>query len=948
VTEGNRTVWLELVQPIALLGLLLLPVFVVLHRSSRSHLPADRRRIALIIRLVVIGLLVFALAGPRVVQSADRLAVAFLLDHSDSVAPEAREQALNWVRQALASKRERDQAVVIAFGQHAQVERPLGNFNELAGVTSLVDGGHTNIAEAIRLGIASLPTGVARQIVLLSDGNENVEKSVEQARLVSAAGVPISVVTLGSRAGPEVLVRQVETPSFVREGESFSASITIESNTEARGKLHLLSDNRLLQTQPIELEPGTNTINLPQEPLPPGFHLFKAQLETDQDLFAQNNESGSYTVVSGKPRVLVLEGETGESRFLAEALNAGGLQTDVRSPAEALDLSNLRSYESVMLVNVPASKLSNAQMKAIQSYVQNLGGGLVVVGGDKSYGVGRYGRTPLEEALPVKMDLRGKTLTASVALALVIDASGSMAGGPGASKMDLAKEAAIRATELLGDQDQIGVISFDDTPRWVIEMQNMTEPATIQAAIGSISPGGGTAIHPAIETAYDALVQRDAKVKHIILLTDGLSTGGDYDLLTNRMRAQNMTLSTIAVGSDADFGLLRRLADIGKGRYYEGNDPFDLPQLVVKETQEVARAAIVEEPFRPSQAGSSPLLEGFTTAEMPPLRGYVSTTAKPSSQVLLVSHQVDPVLAEWQYGLGRVVVWTSDAKNRWAQDWVSWPDFGRFWAAAVKRTIPSPIDRNNQVTVMPESGGVRITVDSISDDKSYVNFLHTQATLVTPDQQQTSVELPQAAPGRYEAHVPASTEGPYFLNIVQQGPDGQAQASRPAGFVVPYSPEYRTLRSNPELPSQLARATGGRQLADPLQTFDHSLPAGGSPREIWPMLVSLAAVLFLLDVAIRRLRLAVLDIRRASARVGARLLGRAQAVAAPAQARLLAAKGRIVVETPTLSGRPGSTVETLDASGDMASQPRAHQPASASALGSRLLEAKKRAKPKSD
>jgi Ca-activated chloride channel homolog len=934
---------LEIVQPVALFGLLLLPLFVLLNRFSRSHLAAHRRRVALLVRLVVVALLVFAASGPRLVQSADRLATAFLLDFSDSVSPDVREQAVAFVRQALLAKRDGDQAVVIAFGEHAQVDQPLGSFREISGVTSVVPGGHTNIAEAIRLGLASLPTGVARQIVLLSDGNENVEKALEQARLVAATHVPISTVTLGGRSSAEVLVRQVDTPSFVREGESFSVSVTIESSVQTAGKLHLLSDNQLLSTQDVELEPGTNTINVPQEPLGAGFHLFRAQIETSQDTYTQNNESGSYTVVQGKPRVLLVEGETGEARYLADALTAGGLSPDVRGAAEApLDLAGLRAYESVVLVNVPANKLSSPQMKSIQSYVQNLGGGLVVVGGDKSFGVGRYARTPLEDALPVKMDLRGKTLTASVALVLVIDASGSMAGGPGASKMDLAKEAAIRATELLGDQDQLGVISFDDTPKWVIEMQNLTEPASVQAAIGSISPGGGTAIYPALETAYDALIQREAKVKHVILLTDGLSAGGDYDQLTARMRAQNITLSSIAVGSDADFQLLRRIAEIGKGRYYEGNDPFDLPQLVVKETQEVARAAIVEEPTKLSRVGASPLLDDFNVQDMPALYGYVSTTPKPSSQVLLVSPQVDPVLSEWQYGLGRVVVWTSDAKNRWAQDWVNWPDFGRFWAAAVKRTIPSPIDRNNQVSVAPESNGVKITVDSVADDKSYVNFVQTHATLVRPDQQQSEIELPQVAPGRYEAQVPASTEGPYFLNIVQQGPDGQALVGRPAGFVVPYSPEYRTLRPNPDLLNQLAQATNGRTLAEASLTFDHSLPAEGSPREIWPLLVGLASLLFLFDIALRRLRLALLDLRQAGAQVAARLLGTAQAVAGPAQTRLLAAKDRIVVDTPTLTGQPGQQPPSSGTRAASSSTPAANQPASASALSTRLLEAKKR------
>jgi hypothetical protein len=338
------------------------------------------------------------------------------------------------------------------------------------------------------------------------------------------------------------------------------------------------------------------------------------------------------------------------------------------------------------------------------------------------------------------------------------------------------------------------------------------------------------------------------------------------------------------------------------------------------------------------------LLEGIKVADMPVLRGYVATTPKPASQVLLVTQQTDPLLAEWQYGLGRVVAWTSDAKNRWAQDWVNWGDFSNFWTAAVKRTIPSPVDRFNQVTVTPDSDGVRITVDSVADDRSYVNFLRTRATLVAPSQQTSSLDLPQVAPGRYEAEVRASTEGPYFLNIAQQAPDGQAQVSRPAGFVVPYSSEYRTLKTNPELLGQLASATGGRQLVDPLQAFDRATRTSGSPREIWPALVALAAVLLLLDIALRRLRLTPANLQWAIAHAVTRLLGRAHSIAAPAQAGLVAAKDRIAVAAPSGPIRPGPRSSGDGSGRDGAQSPPVSQPASSTALGSRLLEAKKRAR----
>ncbi|HYU18379.1 MAG TPA: VWA domain-containing protein [Chloroflexota bacterium] len=940
---------LDFTHPLALLLLGLLPAFWLIDRASRTHLPRRRRRLVLWVRLAVVLLVVLALAGPRVIGQADQQAVAFLVDVSDSVTPSMRERELAWLREAINGMGERDRAAIIAFGDQAVVERPLSSARQVAPIASIVGGGQTDISAAIRLALATLPSTVARKIVLISDGNENVGRAIDQARVARATKVPILAVPLSQQLGPEVLVRQLETPAFVRDGETFSAVLTIEASQDTVAQVHLLADGKLLSSQSVELSQGINSIVLPQDPLGQGFHLFRAQIESATDSFVQNNEGGSYTVVTGRPRVLVVESDAGEARYLADALRSAGLEVDIKEVNEAiLDLPTLRGYESLVLANVPAAQLSVTQMRAINSYVQNLGGGLVVIGGEKSYGVGRYNRTPLEEALPVRMDLRGRTLTASVALILVIDASGSMAGGPGSSKMDLAKEAAIRATELLSEQDQVGVLSFDDTSRWVVETQFLTDPGNVQTQIGSISPGGGTAIYPAVETAFNDIVARDAKVKHILLLTDGLSTGGDYETLTQRMLQNSVTLSTIAIGSDADFALLRRLADLGHGRYFEGNDPFEVPQMVIKDTQEVARAAIVEEPFRPTQVGASPILEGIDVSLMPPLLGYVSTTPKPTSQILLVSKQVDPILSEWQYGLGHVVAWTSDAKNRWAQDWLTWPDFSRFWAQVVKRTIPNPIDRNLQVQITPEGSTARVTVDAISDDKTYQNFLSTSATVVDPSNTQSQIPLPQVAPGRYEGRLPITTEGAYFLNIVQTSPDGTLQAGRPAGFVIPYSAEYRDLRANPELLGQIARETGGKILAEPRDIFIREQTVSGQPRELWPPLLVLAALLFLFDVAARRLRLGWMDAERAWAHVLDNWLGRARRAAAPAAAKLLAAKSRISIEAAGFAdGRRGEAARASPSAAGSAQAVGEAQPRSSSVLGARLLDAKKRAAPRS-
>src|SRR5919202_2588611 len=688
----------------------------------------------------------------------------------------------------------------------------------------LLGPSRTNIAAAIRAGVAALPPSSARRVVLLSDGRENLDHAEPAAALADAANVQLMAVPISEGDGPEVLVRQLDAPSQLREGERFSVTAQLDSTVPTSATIHLLMDGGLRTSQQVDLDPGTNRFVLPLEPMATGHHLLRLQVEADSDTLSQNNSAGALIIVSGPPSILIVEGSPGEGQYLAEALRSSGLTVDVASPLSApLDLTTLRNYASVVVADVAANQFAPGQLRALKTYVQNYGGGLVVAGGDHAYGPGSYARTPLEDMLPVRMDLRGKSVSASTALILVIDTSGSMGGGPGgASKMDLAKEAAISAAELLGEYDQIGIIAFEDQPRWVIQPTPATDLGVIQAAIAEMQPGGGTEIYPALKMAYEGLSPVDAKVKHIILLTDGEAPRGDYPGLTSQMRDANITLSTIGIGSDADTNLLQELAQLGNGRYYDGNDPFDLPRLVVKETQQVQRAAIVEEDFKPVRISSGPALDGIDLNTMPQLRGYVAPTPKPQSSILLVSRQIDPVLAEWQYGLGRVVAWTSDVKNRWSSRWIDWPDFGRFWAQVVKRTTRPPEDPNRQVTVQVEGNRARITLDAQTGvetaERRYLNFLPTAATVVNPRGDEHQIDLPQVAPGRYQATYPVEDDGVYSLQVTQRDADGSV-ANQSGGFVVPYSPEYRASGTDELFLENLARRTGGRLIHDPEQAL---------------------------------------------------------------------------------------------------------------------------------
>ncbi len=887
------------------------------------------------------SLVVLALAGPLVQLRASSLAVAVLLDRSDSIPPAAQEQEEQWLTSMLAQKAPDEQVAVVTFAGDARIERPLSADATPPALADAQDlhPASTDLAAAIRTGLAALPPSMARRMVLLTDGQQNQEDADQAASLASAAGVQLLTVPLTTQSGPEALVEGLDAPAQLRQGDAFNVTARIRSTGPTSATLHLLVDGDLAATQQVTLDAGTNRFVMPVEPLPPGHHVFQLQLEADADTLAENNSGGAYVVVIGPASVLLVEASPGDGTYLADALRGQSMHVDEAGPQTApLDAQDLRSYAAVVLANVPASALTADQMSALQSYVQNFGGGLIVTGGDQSFGPGGYARTPLEDMLPVQMDLHGQSLTASTALVLVIDNSGSMGQSvAGSNKMELAKQAALAAAQSLGPYDQIGILAFEDTPRWALAPTSAADLAPVEQAIGSMMPGGGTEIYPALQAAYQGLLPVSARVKHIVLLTDGEAPSGDYAQLTQQMKDAGMTLSTISIGSDADVTLLQQLAQMGNGGYFDGNDPFNLPQLVLKDAQQVQRAAIVEQDTQLQPVSTSPALQGIDPSSLPTLRGYVATTPKPQTTVDLASTQRDPVLSEWQYGLGRVIAWTSDVSNRWSASWLQWQEFGRFWSQVVERAARPPEDPNRQVSVALQGTQAQITVDAqtSSDDAqqpAYLNYLATQATLVGPNGVPQQLTLPQVAPGRYQTTVPVTDDGVYQLDVQQTDPSTGAVAQQSGGFVVPYSPEYQAAGTNTDLLTSLAQATGGRVIQTPDQALVHDLPSSGEPQPLWPALLAAAAVLLVLDVGVRRVRFDGRAVHAGYAALRARI-GQADARGhVPPMVRRSAPIPPITRLTETARGHTAS-----------ASHGASRSPATAE-RGSRLLAARERAR----
>lgn len=820
--------------PQALLLLLLLPALALLWRRRGMRVyPA-----ALALRLLSVGLIVLALAGPALgAAPGPPESLVVLLDQSDSVG-DAGKPALHAQAAALA---ERAGARVIAFGAAPQ-----------ADPRSAVQGDQTNIAAALTLAGGLL--GGSGRVVLISDGAQTAGDALAAAPTL---GVPVDTLAYTPGTPAEIWVAAVEVPPTLRVGEEFVVTVTIGSSAQASARLELFEGERQLATQAVQLSPGANRFSYTDRARAAGVARLRALVSGQPDTFAQNNSGGATALVAPQPRVLLIESLAGTADQLASALGQAGVQAEVRAPADLpAQLSALDPYEGVVLVDVPAGDFSLDQMATLREFVRSEGRGLVVAGGRSSLTLGAYKDTPLEEALPLLMTPPPRPERPPITLLLIIDHSLSMDGAPGASKLDMAKESALLASESLRGQDRIGVLEFDDKYNWVVEFQELGAGLSlgqVQERIGAITIGGSTDICGALDQGLSQLARQPGQVRHAVIMTDGQSFRnercGPYPLLVERARAAGITLSAIAIGEDADATLLQSLARWGAGRYHFAAQPADIPRLTLIESQIASAEAQIEGDFRAELQAAHPLLRGFTPSQIPKLAGYVGTALKPGAELVLRSPERDPVLAAWQYGLGRAVAWTPSAEAPWAAEWPGWPDYGRFWAQLVRYTLPEPDSGPLQVRAAAQGRTLRITADALASSGEPIDLASTVATITLPDGTRRQVALPQVAPGRYVEDVVLPTDGAYAIVVTQR--QGNTTRSTAIGHVQAPTAEYTPQPAGADLLRRISAASGGRVLAG----LDEVAPAAAAQprtRELWPWLLLMAALLWPIEIAVQR------------------------------------------------------------------------------------------------
>ena len=883
---------------VALVLLVLLPVIWALGFPRHAF---RRRRdiVSLLLRTLIMLLLVLALAGLQNVQAVDRLAVIFLADASESMGADREESQLAYMRAALSAKQPDDEWAALLFGENAVPETDFGVADEIERFASIPQSSGTDIANAIQTALSMFPPDVSRRIVIMSDGQATSGDAIARAQRAAVAGVEISFVPLFRAPAPEVRITAIDAPSRVAEQQSFDISIGIDAEAPSPATLRIFSGGRLIHEESLALQAGQTRYSLTQAGETSGFLDFTAQIDVpgENDNFSQNNQLGAFSQVVGPARVLLVSADAAETQYLLPALQKAGLVVDLIAPGSMpVKMSDLADYKSVILANVPAAELGRGAMSLLDHFVSDIGGGLVMIGGPESYAPGGYYQTPLERALPLDMQIKDQKRLPQLTIAYLIDRSGSMGqiGRSGVPNLELAKRAIVLSLELLQPSDRVAIGTFDTGGAWVVPFQRVNDAQALTAMTNTIRAGGGTDILAGLRLVERDIIEEPSQLKHLILLTDGgASPAGLVELSESLLQQHQVTMSVLAIGRNPA-AFLETMAEAGEGNFYRVADVEQIPLIFAQETVLASRSYIVEESFTPRVTGSSAIIDGISG--FPPLRGYVAATPKLAAQRILSGPEpyADPVLAAWQYGLGRVAAWTSDASARWSNEWIEWDAFPRFWGQVLAWSIKASSSQNLETRVIAQNDRARIVVDARDDDGAFLDGLSLSSAVLNPAGGSRRIPLRQVAPGRYEASFAPQNEGAYFLTINGEAAEGGEQLSDLHGWVRSYSPEYQPQPRDDRLLAQIAEISGGQNLAErPEAVFAHDLGVEMAATDIWERLVLLALLLLPLDIAVRRLIITGSDLQRLRAFVaGGQHDSRSQRMQA-----LFSARGRSRAET---------------------------------------------------
>ncbi len=942
---------------LVLLGLL--PLLWVLSFRSLAALGNVRRIVAILLRSLVLMMIIAALAELQWNRVSDRVTVIYLFDQSLSIPEPLKPMMVDYAREEIAKHRDKgrdDRAGAIVFGGDAAVDSPVYDEDLPLSYNKemRIDREHTNLAAALRMAQANFLADSERRVVVLTDGNENIGDGLEQARILAEAGIGVDVVPIRYRPRAEVAVEKVTIPPDIHRGQPFDLTVVLNNVSEPGDKNAALMTGRLKITRKtsdgevvltagkddkgndkdrVTVEPGKQVFRIREQIEAPDFYTYEAEFIPDEvarDPVKQNKRATAFTNVRGRGQILLIEDqeERGKFDFLVDRLRRENLQVTVQPTGETFtSAAELQPFDAVILADVPSEGFTEDQMKMLVLNTQQMGAGLIMLGGANSFGAGGWVNSPIEEAMPVDFQIKNSKVLPVGALAMLMHASEMAQGNYWQKKI------AQEAIKSLGSQDYCGVEHWEGTTQWLWSPKMARVGPTrdaMRAKVDQMIPGDMPDFDGPMRSAVSAFgTVPNTATKHMIIISDG-DPGPPSPQTMAAFKNLNVTISTVAVGAHQAAGssTLEQIAKATGGKYHvvQANQTAQLlPRIYQQEARVVSKPLIY--PPGQSSDGIQPqvkfpheMIQGLGQT-FPPLTHYVRTSLKdsPLVEVALVNplptdeEKYNTLLAGWTYGLGKAVAFTSDAGRDWTAAWKGWPGYDKLFSQIVRWAMRPAGDQGKfSLATDVQDGKVRMVVTALDKDDEFLNFLDMSASVVGPDMKPIDAKIRQVAPGRYVGEFDAKDAGSYLLMIAP----GPGMARITSGVNVPYSAEFLDRAPNEEFLRTLASvaprggepgtiiqepkgsdATTAAALIDKwleFNTFRRDLPPAISTQPIWHLVALAAACLFLADVFIRRVHVSFAWVGPLAAAAVRKVLRRpVEAAPSPVMARLRSRKAEI-------------------------------------------------------
>jgi len=828
-----------------LLGLILILMAVewILYVRQMRY----RGRFYLAVRIVGTLLVLFALFGVTVNRRDDANTTIFLVDVSNSNAQNLTDMEA-YLKDAIRKMPADNQYGIVTFGKNSLVEQFLVREDHFSQIMSLPDKTATNFEDALSRALTMIPKNGAGRVVILTDGKETKGGIANTASALLSGQIELLAMLYETEQGQDAYVEKVELPSYLYQGDAYSMTVTVDSNYETDAQIQIWMGTMQVKSYDVYLNRGVNQFQFSQEVTGENVESFEVRVKAVGDTCEENDSYHAYAVVDSVPKVLVISGMNEDGSQYGNMLYSANCNYDMVSAVNApASLEELLEYKSVILENVYLSDLPKGFLENIETYVKDYGCGLVCCGGEDSYALGGYRESVLETVLPVDMELRGVDEIPTTAMIMVIDHSGSMSMDVegGVTNLDLAIKATETAVDQMRSTDYVGVISFDDSFNWVVEPVQASDKDAIKEKIRTIADGGGTTIQPAVREAFNGVSKCEADIRHVILLTDGQGESRDYSEITKAYNDGGVTLSTVAVGEGSDAGLLERIAKECGGRFYYSDVASDIPKIFAQEVFLSGDTYLQNGEFGLSVNSGNEITRGLFADGWPMIYGYVSSTPKNTSNVLIASEKDDPVLTVMQYGLGHTVAWNSDVTNEWTAGYAGKEDYVQLWKRIIDYSVGNALIGEDAVDVVTAGGYTQVVYHAIDG----IEQTKVEAVYTDPEGNTKTEPLHATAPGTYEAKLETDVTGIYNLSV-RRIDDGEIVNAVTTAAAVQYSDEYKFDVGTSAFMDFVDRYG---TLLDPEDNFWKQRKSESKEKyELTKWLILLAILWFVMDIAFRR------------------------------------------------------------------------------------------------